>query len=352
MPEGHTIHRLATDLARDLRGRPIVASSPQGRFAESAARIDGGVVERTEAFGKQLFVDFTDGTVLSVHLGLIGKFRRWPAGRSPSASARLRLRPADGGEHVWELTGPMVCELIDPQRRERVAAAIGPDPLRRNGSVDEFVRRAIEQDGAHYHRGRVSKITQEDGRLIVRGVDTLAGEPLTIVADLVVLASAMRPAAGVEELAQKVNVGYDEFGFLCESHPKLRPVETNAAGVFVCGACHGPKDIPESVAQASAAAGKVLLMFSRDQLHREPEIAHIQESHCAGCFACRRGCPYHAIDAAEIRDRQGLLVRRVARVNPGLCMGCGTCVALCPSKSADLEGFSEQQVYAMVECLR
>jgi heterodisulfide reductase subunit A len=219
-------------------------------------------------------------------------------------------------------------------------------------NYDEFVRRAIEQDGAHYHRGRVSKITQEDGRLIVRGVDTLAGEPLTIAADLVVLASAMRPAAGVEELAQKVNVGYDEFGFLCESHPKLRPVETNAAGVFVCGACHGPKDIPESVAQASAAAGKVMLMFSRDQLHREPEIAHIQESHCAGCFACRRGCPYHAIDAAEIRDRQGLLVRRVARVNPGLCMGCGTCVALCPSKSADLEGFSEQQVYAMVECLR
>jgi len=219
-------------------------------------------------------------------------------------------------------------------------------------NYDEFVRRAIEQDGAHYHRGRVSKITQEDGRLIVRGVDTLAGEPLTIAADLVVLAAAMRPAAGVEELAQKVNVSYDEFGFLCESHPKLRPVETNAAGVFVCGACQGPKDIPESVTQASAAAGKVLLMFSRDRLYREPEIAHVQESACAGCFTCRRGCPYHAIDSAEIRDRQGQLVRRVARVNPGLCMGCGTCVALCLSKSIDLEGSSEQQVYAMVESLR
>jgi len=219
-------------------------------------------------------------------------------------------------------------------------------------NYDEFVRRAIEQDGAHYHRGRVSKITQEDGRLIVRGVDTLVGEPLTIAADLVVLAAAMRPAAGVEELAQKVNVSYDEFGFLCESHPKLRPVETNAAGVFVCGACQGPKDIPESVTQASAAAGKVLLMFSRDRLYREPEIAHVQESACAGCFTCRRGCPYHAIDSAEIRDRQGQLVRRVARVNPGLCMGCGTCVALCLSKSIDLEGSSEQQVYAMVESLR
>ena len=218
-------------------------------------------------------------------------------------------------------------------------------------NYDEFVRRAIEQDGAHYHRGRVSKITEENGRLIVRGVDTLAGEPLTIEADMVVLASAMRPADGVEELAQKLNVGYDEFGFLSESHPKLRPVETNAAGVFVCGACQGPKDIPESVAQATAAAGKVLIMFSNEHLTREPEIARINEITCAACFACARACPYNAIERTEIRNRQGQLVKRTARVNPGLCMGCGTCVAICPSKSADLDGFSEQQIYAMVESL-
>jgi heterodisulfide reductase subunit A2 len=218
-------------------------------------------------------------------------------------------------------------------------------------NYDEFVRRAIEQDGAQYHRGRVSKITQENGSLIVRGVDTLAGEPLTIEADLVVLAAAMRPADHVEELAQKLNVGYDENGFLSESHPKLRPVETNAAGVFVCGACQGPKDIPESVAQASAVAGKVLIMFSREQLSREPEIAKVNENNCAACFACVRTCPYNAIERAEIRDRKGNLVKRTARVNQGLCMGCGTCVAVCPSKSVDLEGFSEQQVYAMVESL-
>ena len=218
-------------------------------------------------------------------------------------------------------------------------------------NYDEFVRRAIEQDGAHYHRGRVSKVTEEHGKLLVRGVDTLAGEALTIEADLVVLAAAMRPADRVEELAQKLNVGYDEFGFLSESHPKLRPVETNAAGVFVCGACQGPKDIPESVAQASAAAGKVLVMLSHDQLTREPEIAGINETNCAACFACVRACPYGAIERAEIRDRKGQLVKRTARVNPGLCMGCGTCVAVCRSKSVDLEGFSEEQVYAMVESL-
>jgi len=218
-------------------------------------------------------------------------------------------------------------------------------------NYDEFVRRAIEQDGAVYHRGRVSKITQENGKLIVRGTDTIAGEPITVEADLVVLATAMRPADGVEALAQKLNVGYDEHGFLSESHPKLRPVETHAAGVFVCGACQGPKDIPESVAQASAAAGKVQMMFSRQELTREPEIAAVDERMCAACFACARTCPYHAIDRTEIRDRAGKLVKKTARVNPGLCMGCGTCVAVCPSKSIELEGFTEQQVYAMVESL-
>jgi heterodisulfide reductase subunit A len=216
---------------------------------------------------------------------------------------------------------------------------------------EEFVRRAIEQDGAKYYRGRVSKITEENGKLIVRGADTLAGEPVTIEADMVVLAAAMRPADGVEQLAQKLNVGYDEYGFLLESHPKLRPVETSAAGVYICGACQAPKDIPESVAQASAAASKVLITFSADELTREPEIAKINEETCAACFTCVHACPYHAIEQAEIRTPRGVFVKRTARVNPGLCMGCGTCVAVCPSKSADLEGFTEQQIYSMVESL-
>jgi len=216
---------------------------------------------------------------------------------------------------------------------------------------DEFVRRAIEQDGAKYYRGRVSKITQEGGKLVVRGADTLAGMPVTIEADMVVLAAAMRPADGIEELAQKLNIGCDEFGFLLESHPKLRPVETNTAGIFIAGACHSPKDIPEAVAQASAAASKVQVMLAADELTREPEIAAINEQTCAACFACVRTCPYHAIDRAELRTARGAFIKNTARVNPGLCMGCGTCVSVCPSKSADLQGFTDQQVYAMVESL-
>lgn len=217
-------------------------------------------------------------------------------------------------------------------------------------NYDEFVRRAIEQDGAHYHRGRVSQITQQDGKLLVRGVDTLAGVPLTIAADMVVLASAMIPSAGSRQLAQKMSIGYDTIGFLSESHPKLRPVETSVAGVLVCGVCQGPKDIPESVAQAGAAAARVLVLFAGDHLTREPEVARVFESSCAGCFHCLGACPYRAISRRELAGPRGPH-RLVAEVNPSLCMGCGTCVAVCPSKSVDLEGFSEQQVYSMVESL-
>ncbi len=220
---------------------------------------------------------------------------------------------------------------------------------------DEFVRRAIEQDGAIYHRGRVSKITEEviDGvkKLIVRGTDTLSGRPVTVEADMVVLACAMTPTTGATALAQKLSVGYDEYGFLSESHPKLRPVETNSAGVFLCGACQGPKDIPETVAQASAAAAKVLIMFGQDHLTREPEIARVTENLCAACGACAKACPYQAITIEEIKDRKGNFIKNTARVNPGLCMGCGTCVAICPSKSIDLEGFTEEEVYAEIESL-
>jgi heterodisulfide reductase subunit A len=218
---------------------------------------------------------------------------------------------------------------------------------------DEFVRRSIEQDGAIYHRGRVSKITQEDGKLIVRGMDTLASRPVTIEADMVVLATAISAPPGAKRLAQKLGVGYDEYGFLTESHSKLRPVETTAAGVFVCGACQAPKDIPEEVAQASAAAAKVLIMLSQPMLTRDPEIARADELRCAGCATCAKSCPYNAIEKAErAPKRQAEDGRRwAARVNPGLCMGCGTCVAVCPSKCIDLEGFTEQQIYAQIESL-
>ncbi|ABL65293.1 CoB--CoM heterodisulfide reductase iron-sulfur subunit A family protein [Chlorobium phaeobacteroides] len=213
---------------------------------------------------------------------------------------------------------------------------------------DEFTRRAIEEDEAGYVRGRVSKVWRENDKLMVRGVDTLLGRPMEIAADMVVLATAMVPQPDAKDFAKVIGITYDEYGFYNEAHLKLRPVETTKAGIFLAGACQSPKDIPDSVAQASAAASKVLGLFSRDQLEREPVIAENNENTCSGCWGCVLACPYNAIEKKDILNRSGELVKQVAFVNPGLCQGCGTCVTFCRSNSIDLAGFTERQIFAEV----
>jgi heterodisulfide reductase subunit A len=223
---------------------------------------------------------------------------------------------------------------------------------------DEFVRRAIEEDEASYIRGRVSRIYEEDGKLIVKGVDTLMnGQPVEIVADMVVLATAVQSNDGAEELAQRLHVSYDPYKFFAEAHPKLRPVETNTAGIFLAGACQAPRDIPETVAQGSGAAAKVAALFSQSELTREPVIAVVNRqpppvfSYCVGCFLCQTACPYQAIEQEEIKGRDGKVIKTVAKVNPGLCQGCGTCVATCRTKAIDLQGFSNEQIFAEIMTL-
>lgn len=228
--------------------------------------------------------------------------------------------------------------------------------IRANGKMyEEFVRRAIEEDGVNYIRGRVSRIYEKNGKLIVKGADTLMGhQGVEIEADLVVLATAGVANDGAEELAQKLHVSYDPYKFFAEAHPKLRPVETNTAGIFLAGCCQAPRDIPETVSQASGAAAKVAGLFSNDELTREPLIAVVNRcapplfSTCVGCFLCQSACPYQAIEKEEIRGRDGKLIKTVAKVNPGLCQGCGTCVAFCRSKSIDIQGYTHEQVYAEV----
>jgi heterodisulfide reductase subunit A len=222
-------------------------------------------------------------------------------------------------------------------------------------NYDEFTRRAIEEDGANYIRGRVARVYEKNGKLVVCGVDTLLGSrPVEIEADMVVLASAGVANEGSEELAQKMHISYDTYKFFAEAHPKLKPVETNTAGIYLCGACQAPKDIPETVGMASGAAAKVIGLFSNDELTREPVVAVVNRiashdvSTCVGCFLCETACPYQAIEHEEIRNRAGEVIKTIARVNPGLCQGCGTCVSFCRSKSIDIQGFTNEQLYAEV----
>ncbi len=213
-------------------------------------------------------------------------------------------------------------------------------------TYEEFIRRAIEEEGIRYLRGRVSKIRRlKNGQYRVYTEDTLVGRAVHIDADMVVLASAIEAQEDARGLAQSLGIAYDADGFYTEAHPKLKPVETASAGIFLAGACQGPKDIPTSVQQGSAAASKVLSLFSKDMLVKSPQIAAVDPTACTGCLTCAYVCHYSAIEETEFGKRQ------VAQVIPGKCQGCGACVATCKGKAINLAGFSDDEIFEeIVSC--
>jgi len=211
-------------------------------------------------------------------------------------------------------------------------------------NYDEFVRRAQEEYGVQYIRGRVGKIYPKGDRLVVQGMDTLLGIQIEVEADLVVLATGIEASEGARELAEKLHISYDQYGFFMESHPKLRPVETNTAGIYLAGACQGPKDIPASVAQGSAAAAKVLALFARDTIETSPQVASVNERACIACGKCIEVCPYGAIRWKELKG--GI---RKAEVLTTVCQGCGLCNATCPPKAIQLQHATDNQILAEIE---
>jgi heterodisulfide reductase subunit A2 len=202
---------------------------------------------------------------------------------------------------------------------------------------DEFIMRA-KQYGTQYIRGKVSKIYKKGDKLIIRGSDTILGEAIEMEADMVVMASAMIPSKGSRKLAEVLNISTGPFGFYTESHPKLRPVETNTSGIYLAGACQSPKDIPASVAQGSAAAAKVLALFSKDKLATDPIVARVDQSRCVGCNKCIMVCPFSAIEEVDIRGKN------VAQVIESVCKGCGLCEATCPIDAISLSFFTDEMI--------
>ncbi len=221
-------------------------------------------------------------------------------------------------------------------------------------NFDEFYRRAVEEYGVHYIKGMVGKVIPQNGVLKVQASDLLDNRQLHIDADMVVLAVAIEPDKSARSLATMLTASMDTNDFFTEAHPKLRPVESPTAGIFLSGTCQGPKDIPETVAQAGAAAAKVIGLLSKSQLLCNPCTAQPDESMCNGCSSCEKVCPYGAITYINKEFRgpnRTTVLRRVAQVNPAVCQGCGACTVACMSGAMDLKGFSNRQIMAEVDAI-
>jgi len=210
---------------------------------------------------------------------------------------------------------------------------------------EEFYQRLLEE-GMHFVRGKVAEVTTADrlplesGKLIVQCEDTLLGRQRRVPVDMVILMGAIEPSAGAAELGRKCNISCGNTGWFIERHPKLDPVATTTDGVFVAGACQGPKDIPASVVQGAAAAARVQGMIAKGTVTIEPITAQVVEEQCSGCRVCNGLCPYHAIEYN--------LDKHASYVNGALCKGCGTCVAACPSGAIVGAHFTNQQIAAEI----
>lgn len=208
----------------------------------------------------------------------------------------------------------------------------------------EFVQDAIENEKVVYLRGKVSRVFQDgggDGTLIVWGVDTLTGKNIEIAADMVVLAMAAVPNRGVKELAKTLKISTDAYGFITEAHPKLRPIDTTTSGIFLAGCSQSPKDIPDTVAQASGAAARAITILSKPELEIDPLISAVDQEICTGCGLCIDVCAYKA---RELHD-----ITKHVEVNEALCVGCGACIAACPSNASIHKNFTKEQMLRMVE---
>jgi len=215
-------------------------------------------------------------------------------------------------------------------------------------SYEEFYDKLLKE-GVHFIRGRVAEVTdwwrspEEEGKLIVRVEDTLIGVVRRIPVDMLILSVGLEPRADSQNVRRMFNISCSTEGFFLERHPKLAPVNTFTDGIFIAGACQGPRDIPDTVAQAGAAAAEALVLIDTGYVEMEPNTAFIREEECSGCKSCISLCPYKAISFLDEKKK--------AYINEALCKGCGTCVAACPSGSIVQNLFEDEQIFSEIEGL-
>ncbi|MBS7652960.1 CoB--CoM heterodisulfide reductase iron-sulfur subunit A family protein [Candidatus Bathyarchaeota archaeon] len=210
---------------------------------------------------------------------------------------------------------------------------------------EEFLER-VQRGGVIFVRGRTEIYGKPEAKsLVVRFEDTFLGKVMEMEFDLIVLAAGLVSRIDSEDVQRILKLSRSPDNFFLEAHPKLRPVETHSLGIYLCGCAQGPKDIPDTVAQASAAAAQAAIPLLAGEVTAEPTVAYVDEEICGGCRICESACPYGAVRVEET-DRG-----RRAEVNEALCRGCGTCGAACPSGAITMRGFTKEQILAQVEAL-
>jgi heterodisulfide reductase subunit A len=327
--------------------------------------------ERLGEYGGRRHPDVIDGMqfeeMLRANGPTHGQIRRPSDGKQPKEIVWVQCAGSRDPELHMPYCSKVCCMYVAKQAmlyKQQVPdgqATVFYIDIRSQGKgYEEFVQRAMEEYDVLYVRGKASKVFQEpartesgkdtsraaaeggaNGHVTVWGVDTLTGLPVEVQADLVVLATATVPRADAQVLGQRLRITTDEHGFFSEAHPKLRPVESLTAGIFLAGAAQFPKDIPETVAQASGAAAKVLSLFSQRRMVQEPTIAYVDPEICSGCGLCIPSCPY---DARVMHDWQNIAV-----VNTALCQGCGACTMVCPNKACQVRNLTHRQILSMIE---
>ena len=198
---------------------------------------------------------------------------------------------------------------------------------------EEFFTRTKEE-GVNFYHGRISQVIKQNGNLKVSWDEAFYGQPDKLEVDMVILATGFEPCVDAGQVAKTFGISRGKDGFFLEKHPKLGPVETATDGILLAGACQSPKDIPDSVAQAGAAAAAALALIDQGTVILSPSVALLNSSRCAGCGQCAAACPYEAI---ALKDG-------VASINVYQCKGCGTCAAACPNKAMTLIHYDDESL--------
>ncbi|MCK4446444.1 MAG: CoB--CoM heterodisulfide reductase iron-sulfur subunit A family protein, partial [Candidatus Marinimicrobia bacterium] len=311
-------------------------------------------IEKIVEYGAGKYEDVINGLqferLLSASGPTLGEIHRPSDGRIPKKVAFISCVGSRDPEHHLPYCSKICCMYMVKHAmlyKEHVpdgeAIVFSIDVRTAGKDYEEFFTRAKEEGNILYIRGKPARIIKEGDGLVIWSINTLTGRQLRVKCDMVVLSMAIVPSNNAIELAKQLRIQTNAHGFFTEGHPKLRPVESLVPGFFLAGCSQSPKDIPETVAQASAAASKVLEMFSHKELSIEPLIASVNDDLCSACRLCISICPYGAREFDESKN--------IVTVKESICTGCGCCVAACPTGASQQKNMSDQQMSRMVEVI-